>query len=65
MLELAPAASGRGITMKKIADFIRENYIEHDWRGNCFYIWAIYIDMETLKVFEPKEVEKYFPRKEA
>lgn len=79
--------------MKEIADFIRENCIENDWRGNCFYIWPTYIDMEDLKdiipwdmteyhmidhtavsedgvcidlleVFEPKEVEKYFPRKE-
>lgn len=79
--------------MKEIADFIRENYIDHDWRENHFYIWPAYIDMEDLKdiipwdmteyhmidnaavsedgvcidlleVFEPKEVEKYFPRKE-
>lgn len=80
--------------MKEIADFIHENFIDHDWRGNHFYIWPTYIDMEDLKniipwdmteyrqidhvavsedgvcidlleVFEPKEVETYFPRKEA
>ena len=45
--------------MKEIADFIRYNFIEHDWRGNHFYIWPTFIDMEDLKNIIPWDMTEY------
>ena len=45
--------------MDKIAEFIRENEIEHDWRDKHFFIWPSYYEMDDLKDIIPWDDTEY------